>query len=349
MLQPIKVKINPKEVSQTLLKNVENKRVREVLEKRFGLKSGRRLTLEAIGKEHGITRERVRQIEADGLKALAKPAVYGLAESAFKALEDHLNEHGGVAAERPLLASIAPDSHHPHIEFLLTVGKSFQKKPETKAIYASWYTKDEACGAVERILDNVARELEAGKTPIKRDELLRLIARHAADELKSQPRDHVVSNILGMARSIGENPYGEYGLVSWPTIQPKGVRDKAYLVLQKTGKPMHFRKVAEAINAMRGVKRPAHPQTVHNELIKTGNRFVLVGRGLYALREWGYTPGTVAEVVKHVLTEAAVPLSREEIVKRVLDRRFVKENTILLNLQNKNLFQRHSDGKYFVV
>ncbi len=349
MLTPIKAQINPKEVSQTLLKNVENKRVREVLEKRFGLKTGRRLTLEAIGKEYGITRERVRQIEADGLKALARPAVYGLAESVFKAIEEHLNEHGGVAAEHHLLTSLARETERPHAEFLLTVGKPFRKKQETDISHPSWYTSEEAHRTVLRVLQSVVDELEERKSPVSREALLDLIASHASKELKSRPKEQVVSTMLGMARGIGENPYGEYGLVSWSTIRPKGVRDKAYLVLQKAGKPMHFRAVADAINRMKWMKRPAHPQTVHNELIKSGDRFVLVGRGLYALREWGYMPGTVAEVVKHVLEEAGEPLARDEVVKRVMDRRFVKENTILLNLQNKDLFQRHSDGKYFVV
>lgn len=350
MLQPIKVKLNPKEVSQTLLKTIENKRVREVLEKRFGLKTGLRLTLEAIGKEYGITRERVRQIEADGLRALAKPAVYGLAESVFRALEEHLNEHGGAAAQHHLLPSIVPnEKDHPHVEFLLTVGKSFEKKPETSVLHTSWYTSEEAHKKIENILKAVVRELEAKKSPVSREELLSMISRYVGDEFGGKPKEHVVNNILGMARSISENPYGEYGMSHWSTIRPKGVRDKAYLVLAKAAKPMHFREVAEAINAIQWMRRPAHVQTVHNELIKSGDRFVLVGRGLYALREWGYTPGTVAEVVTSVLKAAGEPLPRGEIVKRVLDRRFVRENTILLNLQNKSLFQRTEEGKYFVV
>ena len=43
---------------------------REVLERRFGLHGYRRLTLEQIGEEIGVTRERVRQIQLDALKNL---------------------------------------------------------------------------------------------------------------------------------------------------------------------------------------------------------------------------------------------------------------------------------------
>lgn len=349
MLQPIRIQLKPKEVSQNLLRNIENKRVRDVIEDRFGLKNGEKKTLEAIGKKYGITRERVRQIEADGLKVLLRPAVYGVADAVFRALEDHLKEHGGVAAEDHLLASVADKKTHPHVSFLLTVGKQFQKRQETDVAHPTWYTSKDAREAVEKILSNVYRELDTKKTPVTREALLVIIGQQAEKVLGIKPSEHVLANFLGIAKEIGENPYREYGLVSWASIHPKGVRDKAYLVLQKAGKPMHFREVANAINGMNWTKKPAHPQTVHNELIKAADRFVLVGRGLYALREWGYTPGTVAEVMKEVIRDAGRPLERAEIVKRVLDKRFVKENTILLNLQNRSLFAKKEDGKYFVV
>lgn len=349
MLQPIKTGIKSKEVSQSLLKHVANKRVREVLEKRFGLKTGNRKTLDAIGREYGITRERVRQIENDGLRILAQPAVYGAAEAAMAALEDHLKEHGGIAAEHHLLASVADVKQHPHVQFLLTVGKPFQKRAETDAAYPAWHISKSAERAADKILGGVYQALAAKGRPIKRGELLALIAAQAEKVMGEPPQDRVIENLLGLARQIGENPYGEYGLIAWPTIRPRGVRDKAYLVLEKAGRPLHFREVTGGINAMKWSKKPAHPQTVHNELIKASSRFVLVGRGLYALREWGYIPGTVSDVMKRVLADAGEPLPRGEIVKRVLEKRFVKENTILLNLQNKTLFDKQADGRYFVV
>lgn len=349
MLQPIKVQIKPREVSQKLLSTIENKRVRDVLEERFGLKNGEKKTLEAIGKKYNITRERVRQIEADGLRQLATPAVYGLADSVFRALEDHLKEHGSVAAETKLLESISNEKDHTHVQFLLTVGKQFQKKPETEVSHPAWYTTKEAHDAAEKILLNVYRELEAKKNPVAKSVLFDMIADTAAKVIGHTPKEHILKNYLGLAKNIGENPYGEYGLVSWATIQPKGVRDKAYLVLSKAGKPLHFREVTEAINKMGWPKKAAHPQTVHNELIKAQNRFVLVGRGLYALRDWGYTPGTVAEVMQAILKDAGKALPREEIISRVLSKRFVKENTIVLNLQNRSMFAKQPDGKYFLV
>jgi hypothetical protein len=120
--------------------------------------------------------------------------------------------------------------------------------------------------------------------------------------------------------------------------------------LFKHGKPLHFQQVAIAIDqsGFRG-KKKAHPQTVHNELIKDGERFVLVGRGLYALKEWGYTPGTVRDVIEDVLKKEPKGMHKDAIVQAVLARRFVKENTIMLNLQNKSYFKKGENGTYYLA
>ena len=91
------------------------------------------------------------------------------------------------------------------------------------------------------------------------------------------------------------------------------------------------------------VKR-VNVQAVHNELIRNSH-FVLIGRGIYALDEWGYKNGTVADVIEEVLADAKAR-TREEITKAVLDRRHVKTITIYLNLKNKNQFVRVGRDKY---
>jgi RNA polymerase primary sigma factor len=49
-------------------------RERKVLELRFGLEDGRNRTLEEIGREFSVTRERIRQIEAEALQKLRHPS-----------------------------------------------------------------------------------------------------------------------------------------------------------------------------------------------------------------------------------------------------------------------------------
>lgn len=338
---------HPREATAKALKLLGTPRLREVLERRFGLKSPKPETLEAIGQDWGVTRERVRQIEADALKHLGAAEVAAVLTPVFRALEEHFEHHGHVFAEEKLLASAAEPRSSRHVYFLLTVGKPFQRKPEEEAWHERWFTKEDALKVAETILSKTADELSQHKRPVDARNLFQLLKAKAREVLGETPHPDALESYLAISKLIRQNPYGEFGLVHWPTIYPTGVRDKAYAALTKAGKPLHFREVAQAINRAGWSARKAHPQTVHNELIKDG-RFVLVGRGLYALREWGYEPGTVSEVIATILRAAKRPLTKGEVVKKVLSSRFVKENTILLNLQNKNLFLK-TPGGYTLV
>jgi len=135
--------------------------------------------------------------------------------------------------------------------------------------------------------------------------------------------------------------------MTWPEINPKGVRDRAYIVLKREGKPLHFVEITNRINNLNYDDKRVLSESVHNELIRSP-LFVLVGRGLYALQEWGYEPGTVKDVIIKVLKEAKRPMTKEEIMQEVLFRRQVKPNTILLNLQDRNLFARIDSGKIWL-
>jgi DNA-directed RNA polymerase delta subunit len=138
---------------------------------------------------------------------------------------------------------------------------------------------------------------------------------------------------------------GRWGLVKWPMVNPKNIRDKIYVILFENGKPMHFNDIAKSIKSSSFKRKDVTTQAIHNELIKDG-RFVLIGRGIYALKEWGYEKGTVADIITEVLKEAGESLHRDEIVKRVLKSRRVKETTILLNLQGKPQFKRVAKATY---
>jgi hypothetical protein len=138
---------------------------------------------------------------------------------------------------------------------------------------------------------------------------------------------------------------GRWGLVKWPMVNPKNIRDKIYVILKENGKHMHFNEISEAIKGSDFKRKDVTTQAIHNELIKD-KRFVLIGRGIYALKEWGYNKGTVADIISDVLKKANEPLHRDEIVKRVLKSRYVKETTILLNLQGKDQFKRVAKATY---
>ena len=337
----------PLQAAKTLLSILPAKRMRDVLERRFGLKGGEAHTLEAIGRQYKITRERVRQIEFDALRRLAlgmPPELAGF----FDPIENAVRGHGEVMAERHLYTLVAPGRYHPHLRLLLTVSPRFNSSPESDKYHSRWAVSREAAREVEASLERVIARLGDEGRPVSKDTLHRFFS---ADEGKqSNPPDALVADAhLGISKLISQNPYGEYGLISWPAISPRGIKDKAYAVLNKAGSPMHFRDVASAIDRAGWSKsKKAHPQTVHNELIKD-ERFILVGRGLYALQEWGYEPGTVRQVLISLLKSHGRALEREEIVRLAAQKRLVKPQTILLNLQDRSLFKRTEDGKYTLL
>ena len=155
--------------------------------------------------------------------------------------------------------------------------------------------------------------------------------------------DDVLLAYLHLATKIKENCFNEWGIAKWPTITPKRMTDKVYLVLKRAEEPLHFTEITKRINNVKFDDKVAYPATIHNELI-LDKKYVLVGRGNYALTEWGYKPGVVSDVIEEILKEENKLLTREEIIERVSQARIVKRSTVILALMNKNKFKKTSKG-----
>lgn len=333
----------PKTVTKELLLHLPE-RSRKVLIHRFGLGlGGDRRTLDAIGKEYGITRERIRQIENHGLGAIRESDAYAAYTTSIEELHRTLRELGGVLPEQVVLKEIPKtESERNHVLFLLTVGHPFTYKRETDHFQPRWYVDASLADTIERALMRLHNDVDPDNL-IPENEFLALFVRYIKEEGVRSPGDEVIRRWLLISKKVGRNPLGEWGRIESPHVRIRNTRDFAYLTLKRHGSPMHFTEVAESIEKLFG--RETHPATTHNELIKD-QRFVLVGRGLYALKEWGYAPGIVREVIKNIL-EREGPLARQEIIERVKRERYVKDATVLVNLQS-GAFSRMSDGRYAI-
>lgn len=339
------ISFKPKQVTKTLLE-VLPERARDVLEKRYGLgKDGETHTLEAIGQSYGITRERVRQIENYGIQSIQKSEVYKKHFDLFIELQKLIDQlGGGLIAEHVLLDELTTDATtRNHLYFVLIVGDPFYKSKENPQYAHRWYTERKTADIVEKALRNVHKGLNRDELVSEADIIARF--RLELNDMAETHNEDVLKRWLSISKQIGRNPLGDWGPADSPNIRVKGIRDYAYLAVKRHGSPMHFKEVANTISSLFGHK--AHIATTHNELIKD-KRFVLVGRGLYALTEWGYSAGVVKEVLKEIL-EAEGPLSREEIIDKVRKERYVKDNTILVNLQDASLFKKLSNGTYMVA
>ena len=341
-------------ISKSLAQKVErallfltNPRVKEIIERRFGLKSGKTETLELIGKNYGITRERVRQIEENGLKILKSEKACSLLGPVFESLNDFFSEHGNLVGENYLYNSIVGDgelnSLKGYLYLVLTLGEPYQRILNDERFHPYWVTDSTARQKAEKMVDFLIEEFNRRNAVLHENEVLNLLSREHTDVPQK-----MLCVVLDVSREINKNNFNELGLNHWSEISPQGVKDRAYLVLKKEGRPLHFTEITELINELKLSSRPAYTQTVHNELIKDP-RFVLTGRGTYALTGWGYQPGTVEEVIERILRESIKPMTREEILKAVLNQRQVRPTTILLNLQRSPKTKKLEDGKYTLV
>lgn len=340
-----KTGFKPKAIVKRLLAALPE-RSKTVLEARFGLGSNiEKVTLEAIGKRYGITRERVRQIENHALAQLKKSSAFAEAEAAFHELERIIDSLGGIVCEEDLLNFMTKDvSMQNHIYFLLVLGDPFKYRKEDDEVNRCWYVDKELAEKVEQALKNLYSNL-SDEELIPEGEMIDRFLKELQDINDKHRNDEVLRRWLKISKKIGKNPLGEWGQSHSPNVKTKGVRDYAYLAVKKHGSPLHFREVASMIEKM--FNRAAHVATTHNELIKD-SRFVLVGRGMYALKEWGYTQGVVRDVIREILRKHG-PLSKDQIIEKVLKERHVKPGTIVVNLQNQKYFKRGKDGKFILV
>lgn len=339
------ITFKPKQVTKKLLAALPE-RARDVLEKRYGLgASTESSTLESIGQTYGITRERVRQIENYGIQTVQKSPVYEEFQDVFEELRATVDELGAIVSEDDLLETLSTDpATRNHLYFLLVLGNPFNRNKENNFFRHRWYVERKIADAVEHALQKVFDSLGEDEL-VSEDEILNRLQSELKDVEERYRDAAIMRRWLLMSKAIGRNPLGEWGPASSPNVRAKGIRDYAYLAVKRHGSPMHFKEVANAINELFG--RKAHIATTHNELIKD-DRFVLVGRGLYALTEWGYSAGVVKDVLREILTKHG-PLTRDEIIDKVRKERYVKDNTIVVNLQDMALFKQLPDGSYMVL
>lgn len=321
-------------------------RAKDVIIKRYGLgDNAEPMTLEAIGTEYGITRERVRQIENHALDTIRSSDAYKAEKEAFDILTKLVDELGGLVFEDEFLGQMSTEaSTKNHLQFMLTVGESFTSEKEDDTYRRRWYVDRDLSKKIHRSLKALYESL-SDEDLIPESEIISRLLDEVEDLNEKYKNDEIAKRWLGICKGVDCNPLGEWGKSDSPNVKTKGMRDYAYLAIKRHGSPMHFTEVAKAISEL--FQKKAHVATTHNELIKD-DRFVLVGRGLYALKEWGYSTGVVKDVIKDLLKKGGA-MTRDEIIDKVKKERYVKDNTIVVNLQDTKTFKRRNDGKYVLA
>lgn len=384
MIEENKTQLNTSEILRNLLGKL-SKKEKDILSRRFGLKKDKSETLEAVGKLHNLTRERIRQIENSSIKKLS--GIEELKENLLTIkdkTEQLLKEHGGLMEKEylfHLLNTFSPIEYKSeeykieknHYDFFLSrlLGEYFEEIKVSDNFKNSYKLKYETLDHLEEVARELVGKIEELKETCRTEDLIDLIinsdvykkyeakynvpgevkvSSYWADELYDEDEELIHSNkslysLLNSLLHVEQNKFGHWGKNDWGEIKPKTINDKIYLILKHENKPMHFVDIASKINEIGFDRKTANPATVHNELI-LDEKYVLVGRGIYGLKEWGYKKGIVLDVIREIMKENGVPMTKEEIVEKVLENRLVKRTTINLALMNKEVFEKVGEGKY---
>jgi hypothetical protein len=377
MSNEIKTKLNSNEIVKNILAGL-SKKERDIISRRFGLKDGEKETLESVGGLHNLTRERIRQIENATLKKLGevkelKDELANLREIVNKLLV----EHGGLAEKEylfHLLNTYSPveylseeyDVEKNQYDFMLSrlLRDEFEEVKNSDIFKTSYKLKSESLEHLEELAIALVKEISDLKEVVKTEEAIASITKtdvygkhkdkmdvpsdvdvssYWKGALFDENKDLINSNkilysLLVAVKEIEQNKFGFWGAYNSEEIAPKTINHKIYLVLKNEGKPLHFVDIAKRINEVSFDHKTANPATVHNELI-LDPKYVLIGRGIYGLKEWGYKEGVVADVIRDILKEHG-PLTKEQIVEKVLANRMVKKTTVNLALMDKNVFEK---------
>lgn len=365
-------------------------RERDILQRRFGLASSEKATLEEIGQSHNLTRERVRQIETGSISKIKKLDELTAIVADLKALVTRLLEdHGGMMDREYLfdiLLVLALDSvkskeeeypmYRNHFNFLLSkiMDADVAIVESSKHFNPAFKLRFQELDHLEETAKELLAKVKTAKQLFVTDEIISLITnldsfkKHESKltsketlELTEALRGVIPAQELELANlhkplyslvkaiaEIEQNKFGNWGHSASREINPKTINDKIYLVLKNNGKPMHYEDISKTINETGFDGKRVNTATVHNELI-LDEKYVLVGRGLYALKEWGYNKGTVADVIAEVLKKSKQPMTKKEITEEVMKQRMVKKTTIDLALMNKDRFERQAGNKYLLL
>lgn len=340
------ITLNHADISECLISCL-NAREQEVLMRRYGLHGGEKETLEQIGKDHSITRERVRQIERASIAKIKRLQNYrDTLSGLISYIDSMIGRYGGIVADHHLIEEILKEIKGTSKEqetlklrnrlvFLLSefVSDALHFNMEGRAHTSAWSKDKKRFETLEATLLEIEELFTRIGKPATHGEIAKMCG----------VSPETVHAYLHLSKNITQNPFGLWGFHKWSEIRPRRMGDRIYLVLKNEGTPLHYREIANRISHYYGKK--AHAPTVHNELIASP-LFVLVGRGLYGLTELGYTKGTVKEVVEEVLRKAGSPLTRDEVVARARKERIVARSTILLSLNNSDKIKKTGKDLY---
>ncbi len=361
-----------------------NAKERNIIKNRYGLKNPNKQTLKKLGDRYGLTRERIRQIENIAIGKMKKAEFDDDFYKLKSAISHFLIEHGGFLEKKYLFfllekisnynEDIENDIKTNHFDFIFSkfLADDFAKYTKSNLFHDYYKINSYEIEHFEELASEILNIVKEKNDLLKIEELLKIVLeldtykkykhkmpsqyyikdkdyiynQHIVNDIDFINQNKALYSLLQTIRGIKFNNFGDWGHCDRNDVIPKTINDKIYLVLKNNKKSMHFSEIADAINKVKFDQKIANKATVHNELI-LDDRYVLTGRGMYGLKEWGLIKGTVSEFIEKYLKLMGGPVLKDDIIKEVLSKRKVKINTINLALSNSDKFKK--EGNYYTL
>ena len=344
--KPVQTFQNAHKIVQDLLILLSQKE-KHVIKRRFNLDNTYKSTLEEIGKQFNVTRERIRQIEKNALSKLQRNVGNTELSAVNEFIKEILKENGGIMTEENLFTSLINILNKNDVEInknainlSITLDKEVERVPNTINYLPFVRFTNVSDDFVRDVTENTIKILQKKTDVVPHSKMFEELKKKSAQVKDNLPQVVSAFSLDKRLKTVD----GGVGLSTWRHINPKTLRDKIYYVLNQNTKPLHFVDIVNKITELRFDNKRINLQAVHNELIRH-EQFILIGRGIYALKEWGYKDGTVADIIEEILKDGKTK-SQEEIIRDVLKQRMVKKITIILNLKNKSQFERVGREQY---
>lgn len=338
-----------KEIQATFMNVLSSLSSKEssIISRRIGL-SGERETLQEIGNDYHITRERVRQIEDSGIRKIGRIIRSTNFSKVQEIGESILRLNGSIMTKDKLVSAIADelkieqDVNLGIIEVILQANFNINKSKPQLGTKTYFYFPEISKKLIAEVHKEAVKLLKKKGDIMERPALYEMIKINLFATF-GKIDVVLIDSVLDIFTDLIKGEERFIGLTKWKILNPGTLKEKAIYVMKKEQRPIHFVELSNLVSNY--FSEAVKIATIHNELIRNPE-FVLIGRGIYVLAEWGFKSGTVLDVLTDVLGKAKWPMITEEIISKVLKVRQVKRTTIYMNLQNRNYIERVGRNLY---
>ncbi|MFO7817168.1 MAG: DNA-directed RNA polymerase subunit alpha C-terminal domain-containing protein [Desulfovibrionales bacterium] len=331
---------------------LKNQRNQNLFKQRFCFTEGKAPTLEDLGQQFDITRERTRQILKKGLNKLRKKQNMDRLRSFWQQLDELVMKGGGLVKLGTLSTVLQAHYEWPTPPFSPALGQFLLLK-EPDAILKQ-----------DDDLLTIPCPCEGCSLPRKRLQRfdfettesfhIQVVAARLSDHCKAQcPEGKPVSTFYpAFIERLVENSDGLFMLYDDVVLPSKRWREKycdkledvAGQVLENRGEPMHFREIAKSIRQANENFKDLSDRNTHASISRYDS-IELINRGTYGLKSWGLGGyRSVSTAVEQFIDEKGLPQKRQDIIT-ALQGEFSEQNiTAALTVETR--FTSIGEGFY---